>query len=115
MLHNKPNKETEEIGYEIANFFAILHNHDQEKTCSFVKDVQITDVGFIPGRDGKKGTVTIYTARPGLLIGRKGVIINELINHLKLSKRVQVERVDIIESFSWTSFLMPVDLANYFD
>lgn len=98
MIHNKPSKEQEEIGYKISSFYLQKHNGDYTTAREEVEKVRINNIEV---RDNK---VFIFTSRPGLLIGRKGENIDKLISILGPIK--------IVESFDWNDILVPYDASE---
>jgi predicted RNA-binding protein Jag len=102
----QPDKPTQEISHKINDFFFIESNNDYAKAKEEVQKVGIVNLSFDPGNYGNNGTLTIYTNRPGILIGRKGTRIDALAEYLK---PFNVEKINIEEAFDWTSALAPVD------
>lgn len=92
----RPSPKHAEIGQQIGLFFLAQNNQDYQKTGEFLRNLCITDI-----RE-ENDYLVIETARPGLLIGRKGQNIDGLIEHLK-------RPIHIHESFSWADVMTPMD------
>lgn len=98
----RPPEQTANIGREIGLFFLSQNNEDYQKTRKFLQKLCITDI-----RE-ENGKLVIETARPGLLIGRKGINYDGLMKHLE-------RKIEIVESFSWADWMTPIDVQEFFD
>jgi predicted RNA-binding protein Jag len=108
----QPDKPTENIAYHLSAFFKQKHNFDYQKSNAEVEKIGIVNLKFVPGKNGEKGSLTIYTTRPGLLIGPKGSNIDALKIYLA---QYNVGKILIEEAFCWTSMLMHYDLGVFLD
>lgn len=97
MIHNKPSRKAEEIGYKISQFFLEKNNRDYKKAQTEIESLRITN---IVSKDD--GMIDIYLSSPGLLIGRKGRNIDALTIYLKC-------HINVFESFHWNDILIQQD------
>lgn len=92
----KPPQDAQQVGLQIGEYFLQQNGENYEKTREFLRDLSITNI--IVSETG----ITVETARPGLLIGRKGIHIDNLVEKLQ-------KKINIVESFSWADYITPVD------
>ena len=90
----KPSKDLQEIAEKIQSFYLAKNNNDAESTNKEIEALKITDIQRIP-HYVNKNAISIYTARPGLLIGAKGKTIDALQEFLGM-------KIFIYESFVWS-------------
>lgn len=92
----KPSPRLEEICIQIGLYFLEYQREGYVMTTGFIHDLCISDI------QETDDVITITTARPGLLIGRKGVHFDGLTARLK-------KKIQIVESFCWADFIAPRD------
>lgn len=90
-----------EIAGKISSFYFRKNNFDYKKTNEEIEKVRIQNV-----EKTEKG-ITIFTERPGLLIGRRGENINQL--HKFLNCDILIEEVD-----SFSAYMYCYDPADLF-
>ena len=78
----------------IGVFYLYKHNNNYKAAQEELNRLYITSI------DVRNGEVIIHTSRPGLLIGKKGENINNLVEHLKM-------KVKIIEGEDWVNLILP--------
>ena len=91
-----------EIANNISSFYLRKNNFDYKKTNEEIEKVRIQNV-----EKTEKG-ITIFTERPGLLIGRRGENINQLQEFLNCEIRIE-------EVSSLYSYMYRYDPADFFD
>jgi len=101
MKHNKPSAKLEQIGYDIASFYLNKNKNDYVAAEKEVISLNITDIQIDP----YNSKLRIFTARPGLLVGRKGENLDNLSKHLK-------REIEIVEAFHWNEVLVPFDYSE---
>jgi len=95
-----PSKELTHWAQRIGNYFLEKNKSDYKKTAQEIEKLKIQNIEI------KGDTISIHTARPGLLIGRRGETITGLQTWLNM-------KVEIVEHFSWNDVLTPNDPWEY--
>ena len=104
----KPDIHLQEIGYRIADFYLQKNNNNYEAAEKEVQTLKIRDLKL----DGRTGTLTICTSRPGLLIGHKGINIDNLHSFLLNKNGVKAIHIEEVK-FDWEDILVPQRLDDY--
>ncbi len=94
----QPTGPTHKIAQEIISFFIEEQEGNIDKANDEMAKIKIVYMEFVPGQNGKKGILTIFTSRPGRLIGHHGKRIGALTEYLK---KFHVGTVKITEAFDW--------------
>lgn len=93
----RPSDEVREIAESIGTFYLNKHKGDYEKASEEVVNLQVNNIVVLPD-----GSVEIYTARPGMLIGKLGKNVDALTKHL--GKQIKIKEVP----WSITDLILPV-------
>lgn len=94
-------EEVKEAARNIGFFYLDKNQHDYAATEKEITDLRISKIEVT-----EKG-IEITTARPGLLIGRRGMNIDALSKFLKTKLRI-IEEVDPL-----CSYLIPREYNDY--
>ncbi len=104
-------EKVREYARSIGEFYLKKHDGNYSRACEAVEKLQITKLEVIYTVDsthpeGARETVVITTARPGMLIGKKGTNIDELSQHLNAHIKIVEEEDHLLY------YLMPPDLED---
>lgn len=95
--------EVKEIAQRIGQFFLERNSYDYNKTARFLESMRITEILV---RDKE---ITIKLSRPGLIIGRKGTVIDALSKYLNMHVRIEEVQQHLYD------FLVPHDYSGEID
>lgn len=95
--------EVKDVAQRIGQFYLAKHNNDYDATATELLRLQITQLTI------EDDVVTITTARPGLLIGKRGQNVEALENHLNAKVKIKEELNSL---FDW---IMPVKEEDWDD
>lgn len=83
-------QESKKVAMDIGSYIRSI-SKDVKDATSTMEAMKITDVSY------NDGVVSIKTTRPGVVIGRRGELINGITKSLTEMKDVKVCKVQIIE------------------
>ncbi len=106
------NLNNEEIATELGYwFFEQETGADVQervvKATKSIKDLCITDINF------DNGTLTITLRRPGLIIGRRGVLIDKLNQDFQVKSKGEIKEIKIVEYKGPLERLFDFTYINY--
>lgn len=99
---SSPAKELQNIGSQIGRYYLKKNDNNYEATRTEIENLKIVNVQLVDDQ------IIISTARPGLLIGRKGMNIENLQTYLG-------KKLSIQEYFSWEDVIIPEYPCEDFD
>ena len=82
--------EVKEMASKIGCFYLQKHDDDYERTAAHI-ELRISKI------DVQENCVTITTARPGLLIGKRGQNIDALTQHLGMAIKIIEEEDPLLQ------------------
>lgn len=85
-----------QIARQIGEFYLHINNGDYKKTEQVLADLRVSNI------DVHNNVVSIYTARPGLIIGKRGTNISDLEKWLNC-------KVKVFETSCWLDYMTPYD------
>lgn len=96
-------EEVKDIAHCIGQFFLEKNELDYKAACAEIEKLRINNLSIIDEQ-----TIEIETSRPGLIIGRRGELIDKLSKYLKKEIKIVETKetlLDYLLPYNWQAEL----------